>query len=345
MEFNKKRIAITGGSGYIGYCLAKHLSKTFSIRVLDIKEPLFPRNNSIEFHRCDIRDQEEVKKEMKDVDLVIHTAIVQIPEINNAKHLAYEVNFLGTHNVCSTVEESPRVKGMILTGSWHTMGEKKLEGTIDEEFGFRPDKVEQRAKLYALSKIAQECVVRYYDEMSEKVFGVIRMGTVLGEGMPEKTAANIFIENALAGKPLTPFKHSIYRPMLYVDIEDVCTAHQKFASMVLRKELKNNTDSLDHIINVIYPTPITILELAEMVKEAFESSSGGRLKPSIQIVDKGIPTFFHPDDKCKISVNIDKALRFLSLKKLRSPRESIQRIVKKRMADAFGSKEISVLVR
>jgi len=50
-----------------------------------------------------------------------------------------------------------------------------------------------------LAKIAQESIVRFYDEMSEKVFGIVRMGTVLGEGMPEKTAANIFITNGLRG--------------------------------------------------------------------------------------------------------------------------------------------------
>jgi hypothetical protein len=35
-----------------------------------------------------------------------------------------------------------------------------LEGVVDEEFGYRPDKVEERAKIYALSKVCQESVVR-----------------------------------------------------------------------------------------------------------------------------------------------------------------------------------------
>lgn len=70
---------------------------------------------------------------------------------------------------------------------------------IDEEFGFRPDQVETRARLYALSKMAQEAIVRLYDEMSEKIYGVIGMATVLGERMPEKTAANIFISQGIKG--------------------------------------------------------------------------------------------------------------------------------------------------
>lgn len=333
MQSTMKRISITGGLGYVGSCLAKHLSKTYHIRVLDVRDQPGPRTNRIQFRRCDIRNLEAVKEEIRDVDLVIHTAIVQIPQINEAKQLGYKVNFLGTNNVCSAVQESPRAQGMILAGSWHTMGERKLEGTIDEEFGFRPDKVEDRAKLYALSKIAQECIVRYYDGMSEKIFGVIRMGTVLGEGMPEKTAASIFLENALTGKPLTPFKHSLHRPMVYVDIGDICVAFQKFASKIL----ENNTNSSDHIINVFYPTPVTILELAEIVKDAVESYSRGRLKPSIQIVDKGTPSVFLPEDKHKIKIDINKALHFLSLKGLKSPKESIKAIVEKRMTSSFNS--------
>ena len=131
---------------------------------------------------------------------IIHASIVQIPLITEQKRRGFEVNFLGTQNVCRIVDEIPRIKCLILSGSWHTIGERGLKGIIDEEFGFRPDKVEDRARLYALSKMAQGSIVRFYDEMSEKIFGVIRMGTVLGEGMPEKTAANIFVENVLKGK-------------------------------------------------------------------------------------------------------------------------------------------------
>jgi len=71
--------------------------------------------------------------------LVIHTAIEQIPSINENKFLGYEVNVIGTQNICRAVEENPNAKGMILTGSWHTVGERELKGIIDEEFGFGPE--------------------------------------------------------------------------------------------------------------------------------------------------------------------------------------------------------------
>jgi len=290
----------------------------------------------VSFQICDVRDFEEVRKSLEDVDLVIHAAIVQIPIINECKRLGYEVNISGIQNFCKAVDESPGIKGMILAGSWHTIGERELRGVIDEEFGFRPDKVEDRARLYALAKIAQESIVRFYDEMSEKIFGIIRMGTVLGEGMPEKTAANIFVENGIMGKSLTPFKHSMFRPMLYVDVGDVCRAFENFARKILNGEVKERGNSLAHIFNVYYPEPVTILELAEMVRDAVIRHSNGAMKPGIEVVDTGQLSLFSEEDKNQIKADISKAMNFLQLEKLKSPRESIEEIVKVRLAKLEG---------
>ena len=324
-------VGITGGAGYIGSSLAKHLSQSFNVKILDMRPPRQEISNRVEFQACDIRNFDETKKKLEDVDLVIHTAIIQIPTINEKKKLGYEVNFLGTHNVCKAVDENSKVKGMILAGSWHTIGEMGLTGIINEEFGFRPDKVEDRARLYALSKIAQESILRFYDEMSEKTFGIIRMGTVLGEGMPEKTAVNIFIENGLGGKPLTPFKHSMFRPMVYVNIRDICRAYEVFARKILNGELEKRCNSLEHIFNVYYPEPVTILELAKIVKDAITELSKGKIKPKIEVINTGQPCRFAEEDKKLIKLDVSKAMNFLELRRLMSVEESIREIISMRM--------------
>ena len=283
------------------------------------------------FQNCDIRDYKQVKDAIENVDLVIHTAIIQIPVISEQKKLGYEVNFLGTNNVCRVVEESSKAKGLILSGSWHTIGERELKGVIDEEFGFRPDKVEERARLYALAKIAQESIVRFYDEMSDKVFGIIRMGTVLGEGMPKKTAANIFIERGLKGESITPYKHSMYRPMLYVDINDICSAYEKFSTKILKAEVDCGGNSLAHIFNVYYPKPVTILELAESIRDAIVKQTKGKVNPKVEIVDVGQQNLFESRDSRQINVDVFKAMNFLELGRINNPKESIQRLVKTMM--------------
>jgi len=293
---------------------------------------------NVEYIQCDIRRLEEVEKSLKDVDLVIHTAIIQIPLINEQKRLGYEVNIIGTQNVCEVVDKNLRIKGMILASTWHTIGERGLEGNIDEEFGFRPDKVEDRARLYALSKIVQESIVRFYDEMSEKIFGIIRMGTVLGDRMPEKTAANIFIEKALRGETITPYKHSMYRPMLYVDIDDICLAYEKFLMKILNGDVSKGSNSLTHIVNVYYPNPITVLELAEIVQKTVMKLTNNSLKPKIEIIDTGEKPLFREDDKKRIKVDIKKAIDFLGLHRLKSPEKSIENIIKKRLVKMGNNK-------
>src|SRR5208282_2531122 len=129
------------------------------------------------------------------------------------------------------------------------------------------DMVEERARVYALSKIAQESIVRLFaEESSDKVYGIIRVGTVLGRNMPAKTAANIFIDQALSGQPLTPYDNSMHRPMLYINVDDLCRAFESYSRRIIDGTFTKTGNSLAEVVNVYYPHPITILELAVIVK-------------------------------------------------------------------------------
>ncbi|MEM5790559.1 MAG: NAD(P)-dependent oxidoreductase [Candidatus Aenigmatarchaeota archaeon] len=324
------------GSGFIGSSLAKYLHNSFDVITLDINsQPEWLSKYKIPHKICDIRNYDQLYKEIGNPSVLIHTAIIQIPQINEKKELAYEVNVLGTQNICKVATKKQNIKGLILTGSWHVFGEREFIGTISENFGYRPDKVEERARLYALSKILQECIVRFYDEkVPNKIFGIIRMGTVLGEHMPEQTAANLFITKALRGEEITPYKHSMYRPMLYIDIEDVCKAFESYIKIILQTE-KTETYSLRHIVNIAHPTPITILELANIVKDSIIKHTDGKIQPKISIVDKGIPEVYTPEDKNKIKIDISRLREFLKIDKLISPEESIDKIIKKKLGYTF----------
>lgn len=169
--------------------------------------------------------------------------------------------------------------------------------------------------------------------MTDKVFGIIRMGTVLGNGMPEKTAANIFIDRALKGLTITPFKHSMFRPMLYVDLRDICKAYELFVTKILNNEVVKTQNSIEHIVNIYYPEPITIIDLAEIVKHAITYETHSSVIPTIDIVDANQPTMFTEEDKRKINVDISKAKKFLGFDNLISPNESIESLVKLRLGE------------
>lgn len=116
--------------------------------------------------------------------------------------------------------------------------------------------------------------------------------------------------------------------MLYVDVRDVYKAFEIYALNILRGEVRKGENSLAHIVNVYYPRSITILDLAEIVKKAIIKCTDGKLKPKVEILDKGVPILFDEDDKNRIRVDIEKAKRLLRLEKLRSPEESLMEIIK-----------------
>jgi UDP-glucose 4-epimerase len=157
-----------------------------------------------------------------------------------------------------------------------------------------------------------------------KSYVVLRTGTVLGPGMPELTAASIFIRNALSGKPLTPYKHSMYRPMLFVDVEDVCKAYEVVVGRVLEGGLRG----VNNVFNVVYPEPVTVIELAKYVRQVVYEETGGRINPPIEVVDKGLPSAFTPEDKHRFQVKIDRIRELLSGYVLKHPKETLRKIVK-----------------
>jgi len=319
-------VVFFGGSGFIESSLAAHLSSLgHRFRVADLNPPKRSLEN-VDFRRCDVRDGLDVFACLADASVAINAAIIQIPRINEEPVLGYQVNIVGVQNICEAVARLDGVVGLVQAGTWHTIGETGLEGVVDEEFGYRPDKVEERVKIYALSKVCQESVVRLYSYMHPgRSYVVLRTGTVLGPGMPELTAASIFIRNALSGKPLTPYKHSMYRPMLFVDVDDVCKAYE----VVVGKVLEGGLRGVNNVFNIVYPEPVTVIELAEYVKQIVYEETEGRINPSIEVVDKGLPSAFTPEDKHRFQVKIERIMELLGNHVLKHPKETLRNLVKK----------------
>lgn len=76
----KYQIDIIGGAGFVGFSLAMHLSSSFDVKTLDVKEPI-KKMDSLVFESCDIRKYEEVVKALADCDLVFTLLSFKFPKL------------------------------------------------------------------------------------------------------------------------------------------------------------------------------------------------------------------------------------------------------------------------
>jgi len=236
------KVLIVGGCGFFGSKLAAKLSEAqHDITIADIKEPW--EKNFVLLDLTSPNLERQLDELLNDIDYVVNCAVIQIPRINQQPWRAYATNISGLQKLCQCVETSKKCKGLLHISTWEVTEEK----------------TEERNKLYKHTKILQEKVIEWYQMVSAKRYGIVRIGTLLGEGMNPNTAAHIFINNALHGKPITPYAHSLSRQIHYIDIEDACQHIIKY---------------LDHMakgtnpptVTFTNPTPLTIMELAELVK-------------------------------------------------------------------------------
>ncbi len=151
----KNWILVTGGSGFLGINLIRYLRDKGekNIRSLDIAPFDYPEKDEVEHVQCDVRDLDAVRRAMKDVKWVVHTAAA-LPLYSEKDIYSTEVE--GMENVLKAAEEAgvERVIDISSTAVYGVPDHHPLYET-DEMIGVGPyghAKIEAEAKAIEARK-------------------------------------------------------------------------------------------------------------------------------------------------------------------------------------------------
>jgi dihydroflavonol-4-reductase len=211
-------ILITGGTGFLGAYIIKHLvEKGYAVRAIrrSNKLPAYISKeilDKVEWVEGDVLDVVSLEDAMEGIDTVIHAAAI-VSFYKKEQKQMYKVNVDGTANVVNIALEK-NIKRFVHISSIAALGRKVDGGHVNEEKKWEESKINTH---YAKSKYKAELEV--WRGISEGLNAVIlNPSTILGYGDWNTGSSAIF--NKVYGE----FKW--YTPGIngFVDVEDVAAA-------------------------------------------------------------------------------------------------------------------------
>ncbi len=251
------KIMVTGGNGFIGHTLVRHLLNGGNdVKVIDIK-PIKFKHDGLEFVKKSVL--EDLKPEMEGCDAIYHLA-AELGVVNSDKKPLHTlaVNIDGTVNVFKCALNT-NVKKIVYTSSSEVYGEAR-------EIPLKEDSPKSPVSVYGVSKLTAEMYAKGYVQEHNMDINPVRLFNVYGPGQGFEWVMSIFIQKVLNSEaPVVFGDGSQVRCFTY--IEDIVSGIEKVMENGVKGEAYNiaNTDQ------------ITMKELAELIIKI----SGKNLKPKI----------------------------------------------------------------
>ncbi len=218
MKRSKAHVVMTGGAGYIGSVLSRHLLN-HGYRVTVIDNFMYRQNSLLdccgddmfEVVRGDCRDERVMTDAIRDADILIPlAALVGAPLCNRDRIGAYTINFEAVQLLCKLSSPAQRIVFPV-TNSGYGIGQPGIPCT--EESPLRP------ISLYGETKIKAEHAV-----LDRGNTITLRLATVFGASprMRMDLLVNDFVWRAVHDRAVTVFEGHCKRN--YIHIRDVTKA-------------------------------------------------------------------------------------------------------------------------
>jgi len=251
------KILVTGGNGFIGHTLVRHLlEQEHEVKVIDLKSIKFT-HPKLEFVKKSVL--EDIRYEMRDCDTVYHLA-AQLGVISSDKKPlnTLTVNIDGTVNIfrCAL---GTNVKKIVYTSSSEVYGEP-------QEIPIKEDSPKSPVSIYGVSKLTAEMYAKGYVQEYGMNINPVRLFNVYGPGQGFEWVMSIFIQKILNNED----------PLLFGDGSQVrCFTY--IADIINGMQTVMEKGQTGEAYNIANTDQITMKELAELIIKV----SGKDLKPKI----------------------------------------------------------------
>lgn len=257
------RYVVTGGAGFIGSNIVKLLVKnSHDVIVIDNLHTgnlsrLEEIKDNIEFHNIDIRNKNDVKYTIKNVDGIFHEAALTIVSESFEKTEEYfDVNVNGTRNIFEIAKEI-EIKVVFASSS-------SVYGNVDtipikENFSKNP------INPYGETKVKKEELAKEFWKFNSKIIG-LRYFNVFGKGQTGSYAGVITQFLRRLNDKMPPVIHGKGNQIRdFIAVEDIAKANL----LVMQNEVNQE------FVNIGTGITTSIFELANMMIKI----SGIDLKP------------------------------------------------------------------
>ncbi len=259
---NISKVLVTGGAGFIGsHLVDRLLAEGFEVTVLDDfssgrMENISSHKDKTQFHlvRGDIRDEELVKRVVKDVDGVFHEAALVDVALSIENPLLFnDVNVVGTLNLLNACLNSD-VKRFVFPSSAAVYGDSKPTKKRENMF-LKP------ISPYGVTKLAAEKYVQVFNESYGLETVSLRYFNVYGprQGLASSYSGVItaFISRFLKNLPPVIYGDG-KQSRDFVHVDDVVSAN------MLALERKN---AVGEVFNIASGTVTTINQLERVLQQ------------------------------------------------------------------------------
>jgi len=279
--FDRKRIIIVGGAGFVGSNLAYHLSKTSCETIWVIDNLLsseienIPDDKKIKFTEGSIADDDVLNQITDDYDYIFHLATFHGNQNSIFDPIAdHENNLITTLKLFNHIKDFKRLNKVVYSSAGCAAAEKTFDDptatTEDTSISINQD------SPYSISKLVGEFYAVYFHKQNKlpviraRFQNVYGPREILGAGKWRGTPATIwrnvtpvFIYKALKSEPL-PLENEGVATRDFIYVDDVCKG-------LIACALKGKAGDVYNIASGI-ETPI--FNLAKIINELTNNPSG-----------------------------------------------------------------------